>query len=191
MTCDSLPRSRATRPRRWRGWTVVLALAVCGAASAGAAEEPVTIYQWTDSEWIYRYTPDFDRIPEYARDTAVTIQASDEPLQRIPLYFEPDPRSSVIAIPSPPAEPPAETGTGGAVPGAQRGSLFSEFDARISELELRIAEYEEALKELIDAEGTDADAEASPELREIAARLPRLQHELASLKRGRASLGGF
>ena len=55
-----------------------LALALCGATSAGAAEESLTIYQWTDSDGAYRYTPLLDRIPEHARHTVVTIESSEQ-----------------------------------------------------------------------------------------------------------------
>lgn len=180
MTRDTLRRSRAAR---WRSGAAALALALCGTAPAGAAEETFTLYQWTDSDGIYRYTPDFDRIPGYARHTVVEIQPGSEPPSTTPVYFDPDPRSPVVAIPhQSPETPPA-----GAAPGS---GASSEFDTRIRELEARIAEYEEALKELISAPGADADTEVSPELREIAARLPRLQAELASLQKRRARTGG-
>jgi uncharacterized coiled-coil protein SlyX len=185
MTRDTLQRSGATR---WRRWVAGLALALCGTAPAGAAEETVTLYQWTDSDGIYRYTPEFDRIPRYARPTAVEIRPGEGPPPQTPIYFEPDPRSPVVAIP----QQSPETARASAAPGtpAQGSGASNEFDTRIRELETQIAEDEEALKELISSPGSDADTEVSPELREIAARLPRLQAELASLQQRRARTGG-
>jgi hypothetical protein len=180
MTCVSLPSSCAAR---WCAFATAVALALACATAAGAAEETVVLYQWTDSKGVYRYTPDYDRIPASARHTVLTIQAGEGPPQETPIYFNPDPRSPVVAVPQP--EP--VTGTASAAPS---GNPYDEYDDRIRELEARIAEYEEALKVLILAEGSDADTEVSPELREIAARLPRLVAELASLERGRARAGG-
>jgi hypothetical protein len=185
MMRDTLQSGRAAR---WRGWATALAVALCGAAPAGAAEETVTLYQWTDSDGVYRYTPEFDRIPGYARNTAVEIRPGAAPPPKTPVYFEPDPRSPVVAIPG---ESP-KTATASAEPGApaQGSGAASELDGRIRELEAQIAEDEEALKQLISAPGADADTEVSPELREIAARLPRLQAELASLQQRRTRSGG-
>ena len=73
---------------------------------------------------------------------------------------------------------------------AQGSGTASDLDARIRELEAGIAEDEEALKQRISASGSDADSAVSPELREIAARLPRLRAELASLRKRRARSGG-
>jgi hypothetical protein len=185
-----MSRKPLSRPRsaRFRRWAAVLVFAVCGAAAAGAAEETTTLYQWTDSSGAYRYTPIFDRIPGYARESAVMIQPGAEPPPQTPVYFEPDPRAAVVAVPAEPAEPAGAASAGGAaVPQASVGGWVGEYDVRIRELEDEIAEHEEALKQLISAPGTDADVEVSPELREIARRLPRLQAELASLRRGRAS----
>jgi hypothetical protein len=118
----------------------------------------------------------------------VEIRPGAGPPPQTPVYFDPDPRSPVVAIPN---QPPG-TATAGAAPGtpAQGSGASSEIEARIRDLEARIAEDEEALKERISAPGSDADTAASPELREIAARLPRLQAELASLREGRARSGG-
>jgi hypothetical protein len=173
---------------RWRGWATTLALALCGAAAAGAAEEPVTLYQWQDSDGVYRYTPRLDRIPRYARDSAVEIRPGAAPPSNAPVYFDPDPRAAVVAIPS----QSADTATAGAAPGtpAQDSGASSDLGARIRELEAQIAEDEETLKQLISAAGADADTEVSPELREIAARLPQLQAELASLRQRRARTDG-
>ena len=164
-----------------------LALALFGATSAGA-EESLTIYQWTDSDGVYRYTPLLDRIPDPARHSVVTLESGEDPPKDTPIYFAPDPRAAVVAIPN---QPPQAADSGGAaaapVPG---GSDAGEYDERIRVLEARIAEYEEALKEMISAPGADADIEVPPELREIAARLLRLQAELAALEGGHATVVG-
>ena len=180
MICHSPPSSRAAR---WCALATAVALALGCVAAAGAAEESVVLYQWTDSRGVYRYTPDYDRIPMNARHTVLTIQPGEGPPQDSPIYFSPDPRSPVVAVPQP--EP--VTGTASAAPSVDP---YEEYDDRIRELEARIAEYEEALKVMISAEGSSADTEVSPELREIAARLPRLVAELDSLERGRARAGG-
>jgi hypothetical protein len=165
-----------------------LALALFGATSARAAEESLTIYQWTDSDGVYRYTPLLDRIPDHARHTVVTLESGEDPPQNTPIYFDPDPRAAVVAIPD---QPPEAADSGGAAAAPAQGNDGSgEYDERIRVLEARIAEYEEALKEMISAPGADADIEVPPELREIAARLPQLQAELAALERGRATAVG-
>jgi uncharacterized coiled-coil protein SlyX len=182
MTRDTPPSPPGRGARRGRCSAFALALVLAfvlglaGAVAAGAAEEPATLFQWTDSKGVYRYTPDFDRIPGYARHTVVTIQAGEGPPSKTPVYFEPDPRATVVTVPSQAL--------------AEGGGSASAYDERIRDLEARIAEHEEALKDLISSPGSDADTEVSDELREIAARLPRLQAELAALQRGRASTVG-
>jgi uncharacterized coiled-coil protein SlyX len=189
MTRDTLETGRG-RATRWRGWTTALALALCGVVPAGAAEENVTLYQWQDSNGVYRYTSEFDRIPRYARDSAVEIRPGAAPPSNAPVYFDPDPRAPVVAVPNQPPEAP-EAATAGAAPGTppQASGAPGDLDARIRALEARIAADEEALKQLISKPGAEADTEVSPEMREIAARLPRLQAELASLRKQRASDG--
>jgi len=155
-------------------------------ARAEDAQKPLTIYQWTDHDGNYRYTPERDRVPKYARDSVVTIQAGEAPPSRAPVYFTPDPKAAVITVPSPsptagpnePYRPPAS------------GDQWTEYDARVREVESLIAEYEEALKVMVSAPGADADTDIPPELREIARRLPQLQAELAALHRGRSDTGG-
>jgi hypothetical protein len=152
---------------------------VAGAAAAADDDGGLTIYQWTDSRGIYRYTPELDRIPSNARDTVVTIQTGEGPPSNAPIYFDPDPRSKVVEVPEPlPAS---------ATPGPPIVTDDSyEYDDRIRELQARIAADEEALKGMISGPEAPGPVEVPPELREIAERLPRLQAELASLLRGRA-----
>jgi hypothetical protein len=166
------------------GWSVFGV--VFGSAQAEDAEDPITVYQWTDRNGSFRYTPDRSRVPNYARDSIVTIQAGEAPPSEAPVYFNPDPRAAVITVPSPspkagpnePYRPPAS------------GDQWTEYDARIREVESLIAEYEEALKVMVSTPEPDADTEVSPELREIARRLPQLQAELAALHRGRSDTSG-
>jgi len=173
--------------RSGAGWrTLAAALALTLFASAGlAADEPLTLYQWTDSNGVIRYTPDLERIPGYARPSAVAIQPGKGPEPTTPQYFEPDPREPSVAVPG---QPPATVRSGAGPAPAAAGSEGRE--QRIRELEARIAEDEEALKQLISAPGEQADVTVSPELREIAARLPRLQAELAALQRQPAASHG-
>jgi hypothetical protein len=163
-------------------WSVLAA--VSAPADAETAEAPLTVYQWTDHSGSYRYTPERSRVPRYARDSIVTIQAGEGPPSKTPVYFNPDPKAEVITVPSPnpgpsePYRPPAS------------GDQWTEYDARVREVESLIAKYEEALKVMVSAPGSDADTEISPELREIARRLPQLQAELAALYRGRNDTSG-
>jgi hypothetical protein len=165
-----------------RLWAAVAAFALI-ASAAPAADETLSLYQWTDSNGVIRYTPDFDRIPSSARHTVVTIQPGASPPPTTPVYFEPDPREPAVAVPGQPPEATSGSATPATPPAAATTTGTPGGDAqRIRELEARIAADEEALKQLISAPGEEADVTVSPELREIAARLPRLQAELASLR---------
>jgi hypothetical protein len=167
----------------------VLVFGIVGAGLAPADDDEassLTIYQWTDHNGATRYTPEKDRVPGYARESLVTIQAGEAPPSDDPVYFKPDPKAPVITVPTPspeaeanrPYQPPSES------------DQWAEYDARIRDVEGRIAEYEEALKAMVSTPGSDADTEVSPEMREIARRLPQLQAELAALQRGRADTDG-
>lgn len=164
-------------------WWSVLA-AVSTPTNAETDESPLTVYQWTDRNGNYRYTPERSHVPRYARDSIVTIQAGEAPPSQAPVYFNPDPKAAVITVPSPapgpnePYSPPAS------------GDQWTEYDARMREVESLIAEYEEALKVMVSTPGSEADTDVSPELREIARRLPQLQAELAALRRGRSDPSG-
>jgi hypothetical protein len=71
------------------------------------------------------------------------------------------------------------------------GSSWPELDARIAELEILVAKDEEAIKVMISTPqvGNHDPLIDSEELREIGARLPVLQGELAELKRWRDDPG--
>lgn len=152
-----------------------------GDARADSDEAPLTIYQWTDANGTYRYTPELGNVPRFARESVVTIQAGEAPPSSDPVYFSPDPKAPVITVPTPSSE--NESGAPYRPPAA--GDQWGEYDARIREVETRIAEYEEALKALVSDPDGDADTALTPELREIAQRLPQLQAELTALYRGR------
>lgn len=159
--------------------------AVCAGALAllvgpiGAqADEGGTIYQWTDSNGVTRYTPNLDKVPRGARDTVLTIQSGEEGPTNEPIYFEPDPRASEVAVP----EPVTETASSPVVV----SPLVSEPTDRgdeIRALESEIAQIEDQLKAYISEPGGTPGPDIPPELREIAARLPELQGELARLQR--------
>jgi hypothetical protein len=155
-------------------WLLLVAPAAVRADGGG------TIYQWTDSTGAYRYTPNLDRVPGSARNTVLTIQTGDEGPSNEPIYFEPDPRASEVAVP----EPAVETASSPVVVSPLE-SEPNEREARIRELESEIAQLEEQLKAYISEPGAPpgADVEIPPELREAAARLPVLQADLAVLQR--------
>jgi hypothetical protein len=150
-------------------------------AAADSDEAPLTVYQWTDANGAYRYTPDLANVPRFARDSVVTIQAGEAPPSTDPVYFNPDPKAPVITVPS----PSPEADSGGPYRPPASGDQWGEYDARIREVETRIAEYEDALKTMVSDPSAEKDTELTPELREIAQRLPELQAELAALYRGR------
>jgi len=187
-----MTRTLQTRIRRRGRFGPVACALVVGLTFAGPApadddeEPPLTIYQWTDRNGTFRYTPERDRVPGYARDSLVTIQAGDAPPSDDPVYFKPDPKAPVITVPT----PLPEAGAGQPYRPPSEGDQWGEYDARIREVEGRIAEYEEALKTIVSTPGADADTEVTPEMREIARRLPQLQSELAALYRGRSDPDG-
>ena len=152
------------------------------AAPADTDDRPLTVYQWTDGQGIYRYTPDLRRVPRYARDSVVTIEAGEGPPSQDPVYFNPDPNSPVVTVPPPPV------GTDSEPYKPSPGDQWTEYDARIRDVETRIAQYEERLKQRISTPGSDSD-ENSAELSEIARRLPQLKAELERLYRGRTDDG--
>ena len=66
-----------TAIRRFALAGCLLCWSVLGAVSAPAdaetAESPLTIYQWTDHNGSYRYTPEYSRVPRYARDSPTCL----------------------------------------------------------------------------------------------------------------------
>jgi len=162
--------------------TAPFAFALLLAPGAIRADEGGTIYQWTDANGVTRYTPSLDRVPSGARETVLTIQSGAEEPSNEPIYFEPDPRASEVAVPEPaleaagspvlvtPLEPDPEPEPG-------------DREAKVRALEAEIAQIEDQLKEYISEPGAAPGPDIPPELRDIAARLPELQGELARLQR--------
>lgn len=171
------------RERRLRQLAALAVLALAAACPTAAADEAITIWQWTDAGGVTRYTPDFERIPSAARPTAVAMQPGASP-PTSPVYFDPNPRESVVSVPDPGGT--TSLGSAAATPAAPAEDL----ESRVRELEAQISADEEALKRMISSPGGEADAAVSAELREIAARLPKLQAQLASLRQRRGGSGG-
>jgi len=167
-----------------------LALVLLVGSIAAHADEGGTIYQWTDANGDTRYTPNLDKVPRSARDTVLTIQSGEEGPSNEPIYFQPDPRASEVAVPEPATETasspvvvsPLVPGSGepeDAPPPADANDRAAEIRA----LESEIAQIEDQLKDYISEPGGVPGPDIPPELREIADRLPGLQAELARLQR--------
>jgi len=173
-----------------------LALALSSVATGAQQSEP-ELYRWLDRHGVVRYTTDLSRIPDSRRSTVVRV---------VPQAAAPAPSSVAPTIPAaatapiagsvavPDADPfnaPGQARTVDAqdlAPGtALGGSSWPELDDRIAELEVLVAQDEEAIKEMVSKPQTGDHDELidSEELREIGARLPVLQGELAELKRWR------
>jgi len=165
----------------------------------GAQQGEVELYRWLDRHGVVRYTTDLSRIPNSRRSTVIRVVPQSVPTAT---------SNAAPAIPAPPALPgvvPAPDADPFNAPGqaqavdtqdlapsaALGGSSWPELDDRIAELEMLVAQDEEAIKEMISTPQTGdydelIDSEA---LREIGARLPVLQAELAELKRWRDDPG--
>jgi hypothetical protein len=155
----------------------------------GAQQSETELYRWLDRHGVVRYTTDLSRIPNARRSTVVRV---------IPQSIPTAPTRVAPAAPIPGADPfnaPGQVPTVDtqdlATDAARGGSSWPELDARIAELELLVAKDEEAIKEMISRPqtGPHDDLIDSEELREIGARLPVLQGELAELKRWRDDPG--
>jgi len=155
----------------------------------GAQEGDTELYRWLDRHGVVRYTPDLDRIPKSRRKTVVRV---------VPPAMPTATASAAPAAPVAGADPFNAPGQAQKVdaqdlaPGtALGGSSWPELDARIAELEILVAKDEEVIKQMISTPQTGDDDELieSEELREIGARLPVLQGELAELKRWRDDPG--
>ena len=151
----------------------------------GAQQSETELYRWLDRHGVVRYTTDLSRIPNARRDTVIRVIPPSIPTA-----------TSRIAPAAPvtgtdPFNPPGQVQNvdpQDPAPGtALGGSSWPELDARIAELEMLVAKDEEAIKEMISTPQTGDYDELidSEELREIGARLPVLQGELAELKRWR------
>jgi uncharacterized coiled-coil protein SlyX len=165
---------------------VGFALWIALSSVAIAAQQSETeLYRWLDRHGVVRYTTDLGRIPDSRRSTVIRVvppsipTATSRAAPAAPIVGE-DP----FTAPGQARKAGAQDPAAGAAAG---GSSWPELDARIAELELLVAKDEETIKEMISTPQTGDHDELidSEELREIGARLPVLQAELAELKRWR------
>jgi len=169
----------------------MLSAAVCTAHASEVAGER-ELYRWLDREGVVRYTPDFSRIPEVRRDTAIRVISGTSPLGA-PMRPAPAPVLAPLGPALAGADPfnaPAEARqveSARLADDAFGGNSWPELEARIAELEVLILADEEIIKDMISAPRTDGrdDLMNSPVLRQIARRLPVLQGELHELRRWR------
>jgi hypothetical protein len=160
-------------------WIALPSLAI--AAQQGETE----LYRWLDRHGVVRYTTDLDRIPDARRNTVIRVVPPSIPtaISRVA------PAAPIMG--ADPFTAPGQARMAGAqnpAPGAALGGgSWPELDTRIAELEILVAKDEEAIKVMISTPQTGDHDELtdSAELREIGARLPVLQGELAELKRWR------
>jgi hypothetical protein len=164
-------------------WIALPSLAI------GAQQSGTELYRWLDRHGVVRYTPDLSRIPKSRRSTAIRVVPPSIPTATARI---------APAAPVPGADPFSAPGqvptvdTQDLAPDAALGGgSWPELDARIAELEILVAKDEEAIKVMISTPqiGDYDDLIDSEELREIGARLPVLQGELAELKRWRDDPG--
>jgi uncharacterized small protein (DUF1192 family) len=161
------------------------------AASTDAAEPVAELYRWLDQNGDVRYSPDLDRVPSSRRSTVVRVIPESIPSAAAAAPAAAPSASSVALSGADPFNAPGQARAvetqDVASDAATGGRSWPELDARIAELEALVARDEAARKEMISAPPTgDDDALLhSDELREIGARLPVLQAELAELKRWR------
>jgi hypothetical protein len=151
----------------------------------GAQQSETELYRWLDRHAVVRYTTDLSRIPKSRRSTVIRVVPPSIPTATSRI---------APAAPVPGADPfnapgqvPKVDTQDLATDAALGGSSWPELDARIAELEMLVAKDEEVIKEMISTPQTGDYDELidSEELREIGARLPVLQGELAELKRWR------
>jgi hypothetical protein len=149
-------------------WIALPSLAI--AAEQGETE----LYRWLDRHGVVRYATDLGRIPDARRNTVIRVVPPSIPTATSRVA----PAAPIVG--EDPFNAPGQTRKAG-------GGSWPELDARIAELEILVAKDEEAVKVMISTPQTGARDELidSEELREIGARLPVLQGELAELKRWR------
>ena len=153
-------------------WIALPSLAI--AAQQGESE----LYRWLDRHGVVRYTTDLGRIPDARRNTVIRVVPPSIPTATSRVA----PAAPIVG--EDPFTAPGQARKAGAALG---GGSWPELDARIAELEILVAKDEEAIKVMISTPQTEDRDELtdSEELREIGARLPVLQGELAELKRWR------
>jgi hypothetical protein len=157
---------------------LALVLVLPGFASAAADDAPARtpIYKWVDANGIAHYTTDPDRIPAEVRGLADELrEREDARAADAPARATQSPAADAWAVrdaaPAPvDAAPPEAAGA-------------PELDGRIAALEEEIARDEERIKAWVSDPAVDPGTLADdPEFRELAARLPRLQADLRSLR---------
>jgi len=151
----------------------------------GAQQSESELYRWLDRHGVVRYTTDLSRIPNARRSTVIRV---------VPPSIPTATSRAAPAAPVPGTDPFNAPGQVSpvdaqdlATDAAIGGGSWPELDSRIAELEMLVAKDEESIKEMISTPQTGDHDELidSEELREIGARLPVLQGELAELKRWR------
>jgi len=155
------------------GFAIWIALS---SVAIGVQQSEIELYRWLDRHGVVRYTTDLSRIPN--SPTANTQVAPAAPVPGA------DPFNAPGQVPTVGTQDlPTDAASG--------GGSWPELDARIAELEVLVAKDEEAIKEMISVPqiGDYDDLIDSEALREIGARLPVLQAELAELKRWRDDPG--
>jgi hypothetical protein len=189
--------NRIRLPKRGVALALVGAFALSTAlprAALGAQQSEVELYRWLDRHGVVRYTTDLERIPNSRRSTVVRVIPQSIPTSTTSVA-PPAPAAPLPGVaPAPNADPfqaPGQVTATTPQSPAPATHSWPELDARIAELEMLVAKDEEAIKEMISKPQTGPDDELidSEELREIGARLPVLQGELAELKRWRDDPG--
>jgi hypothetical protein len=174
--------------RRRPPWLLAPALALALGGPASAADEAPArppIYKWVDANGIAHYTTDPERIPAELRGL-VRERREDAPL---PAAGAPESATDAWAVrdaaPAPVETAPPEAA---GAPGSDARRVHAtadprELDGRIAALEEEIARDEERIKAWVSDPAVDPVTLADdPGFRELAARLPRLQADLRSLR---------
>jgi hypothetical protein len=174
------------RPRRLP-WLLApaLALALGGLARAAGDEAPARppIYKWVDANGIAHYTTDPERIPAelrgLVRERREDAGAPDAPESAADAWAVRDAAPAPVET----APPEAVGAPGSEAPRAHAAADARELEGRIAALEEEIARDEERIKAWVSDPAVDPVTLADdPEFRELAARLPRLQADLRSLR---------
>jgi uncharacterized coiled-coil protein SlyX len=184
---------RIRMPKCGATLVVLVGFALSAALSSmaiGAQQSESELYRWLDRHGVVRYTTDLGRIPKSRRNTVVRVVPHSIPTS-----------TTSVAPPAPVAPLPGLVPAADADPFSAPGQVLNvapqasapvtsswpELDARIAELEMLVAKDEETIKQMVSTPqvGDHDELIDSEELREIGARLPVLQGELAELKRWR------
>jgi uncharacterized coiled-coil protein SlyX len=187
--------NRIRMPKRGAALAALVGFALAIAlpsVTIGVQRNEVELYRWLDRHGVVRYTTDLSRIPDSRRSTVVRVVPQSIPTATSSVAPPTAPLPGVV--PAPDADPfnaPGQVPTANtqdlAPTATLGGSSWPELDDRIAELEILVARDEESIKEMVSTPqvGDHDELIDSEELREIGARLPVLQGELAELKRWR------